>query len=365
MGILKSDATRVASAAGFAFVFALQISTSWAQSDFESQSTEAPSVLAESSPAISTIPVAETENPAPPASDTRDSEEPRRIDEIMVTATKREKSLREIPASISAISGESLEDKGQLNLSDYIQKTPGVTVTHSYPGLSRFTIRGINTETVPLAALPSPVGFFIGDTAFTDPYLASVIPDLSAFDLAGVQVLKGPQGTLFGGAALSGAVRYELNDPEQAIWKLRGFAQTTQPEGGSRAVSSGLAMNIPVLAEQNLALRLTYIQREYPGVLDNGLTGEQNVERAKGIQIRAIALWEPGDWKIKATHFTQEFNAKDTLGSVVTTTDGTRTNDYNVTKSPAYNEIKLGSLELGYEFDSMRLVSLSSMLEKK
>jgi iron complex outermembrane receptor protein len=320
---------------------------------------------AENTPAnapLNTIAVSPDEPPQQPTPER--SSDGRQIEEVIVTATKRAESVRDIPASITAFNGKSLEDEGQLNLADYIQRTPGLTVNQSYPGLSRFTIRGISTETTPTSPLPTPVGFFIGDTAFTDPYLASIIPDLSAFDLAGVQVLKGPQGTLFGGAALSGAIRYELQDPVQGEWQVRGFAQSSQPYQGSLAMTGGAAVNIPLLPEDNLAMRLTYIRRNYPGVIDEPRSDGKNVDKADGDQYRAILLWEPEDWKLKFTHLSQDFHADNTAGGVVESVDGPRQNDIFVTKTPADNRFDLDSLELGYNFDSMRVVSLSSYVTK-
>src|SRR5690606_35789858 len=108
---------------------------------------------------------------------------PVQIEEIVVTATKREQSIRDIPASITAFSGEGLEDSGQLNLNDFIQKSPGVTAAQGAPGFTRLTFRGISTDTLPTSGNAQPVGIFIGDTPFTDPYIANIVPDLSAFDL--------------------------------------------------------------------------------------------------------------------------------------------------------------------------------------
>jgi iron complex outermembrane receptor protein len=286
-----------------------------------------------------------------------------KIEEIVVTATKRDKALRDIPASINAISGEKLESEGHLNLIDYIQDTPGVTVTQSTPGLTRFSMRGVSTDTAPSSIIPSAVGFFVGDTAFTDPYVANVIPDLSAFDLSGVQVLKGPQGTLFGGAALSGAVRYELQDPVQGEWQLRGFSQVSRPQGGSYALTEGAAVNIPLLSDDELAVRLTYLHRKYPGLIDDTYSQRNDVDEGKGDQIRGILLWEPGNWKVKYTHLTQDFSAPDQI-TATQAVDDSRSNGLNVIPSPLTHKFGMDAVELGYSFDSMRLVSLSSRLYK-
>ena len=309
---------------------------------------------------LDTIPVqAKDSGPEPSLRDKRQG--PAQIEEIVVTATKREQSIREIPASISAFSGEKLENSGSLDLNDFIRESPGVTVAQGAPGFSRMTFRGISTDTLPSAGNAQPVGIFIGDTPFTDPYIANIVPDLSAFDLAGVQVLKGPQGTLFGGAALSGAIRYELQEPVLDTWQLRGFSQYTGPTHGSTAFTHGLSVNTPVGDEA--ALRLAYIRREYPGVTDDLRTGKRDVAASSGDQIRAQALWKPGDWKFKFTHITQTFEGDNQLNEV-RYADGPRATDQSVLPAPSRHEFGMNSLEIAYDFDSMRLVSLTSQVHR-
>lgn len=288
----------------------------------------------------------------------------RGIEEIVVTATKREESLRDIPASISAFNGADLENQGKINLNDYIQQTPGVVASSSNPGVIRISVRGISTDTSPLSPQPSPVGIFIGDTAFTDPYLNSVTPDLNAFDLAGVQILKGPQGTLFGGAALSGAIRYVLQDPVQGEWQFRSFAQYSAVDEGGQALTSGALVNVPLLKDQNLAMRLGYVRRNYPGTYDNVRTGENNVDRGSGNQFRGLLAWQPTDeLKLKYTHLNQDFSTADST-TLSDTPHGKRQTNNILFKQPLRNSFSLDSVEVNYDFDSVRLVSLTSHINK-
>jgi iron complex outermembrane receptor protein len=310
---------------------------------------------------LSTIPV-EALNPATEQALPERRQGPAQIEEIVVTATKREQSIREIPASITAFSGEGLEDAGQLNLNDFIQKSPGVTAAQGAPGFTRMTFRGISTDTLPTAGNAQPVGIFIGDTPFTDPYIANIVPDLSAFDLAGVEVLKGPQGTLFGGSALSGAIRYTLAEPSLDEWQLRGFSQYTEPKYGSTAFTHGIAINAPV-PDANVGVRLNYVRREYPGTVDDTRAGKKDVAASSGNQIRAQLLWQPGDWKIKFTHITQDFSGDNQLNEVTSPT-GPRENGETVLEAPSENEFGLNSLEVIYDFESMRLVSLTSSVHR-
>ncbi|PTU33107.1 TonB-dependent receptor [Stenotrophobium rhamnosiphilum] len=290
----------------------------------------------------------------------------RQIEEIVVTATKREESIRDIPASISAFSGADLENQGKLNLNDFIQQSPGVVASQQGSGFTRISMRGISTDTNPTSTNPATVGIFIGDTAFTDPYINGITPDLSAFDLSGVQVLKGPQGTLFGGAALSGAVRYELQDPVVGEWQFRGFSLYTSPDQGTSAFTNGAAINVPILKDDGLALRFAYIKRNTPGLYANTRTNppERGVDEGEGDQIRAILLWTPSeDWKFKLTHLTQNFSAPNATSSA-DSPNGPRESDKFILDQPLKNKFGLDSFEVNYNFDSMRVVSLSSFISK-
>ena len=287
------------------------------------------------------------------------------IEEITVTATKREESLRQIPASIDAIAGAKLEESGKQSLNDFLQESPGVTMSQSNSGYSQISIRGISTDTKPIAETPSPVGIFIGDTAFTDPYLASIVPDLSAFDLSGVQILKGPQGTLFGGAALSGAIRYELQSPVLGEWQARSFAQFMMPSSGVGVWTEGAVLNAPVF--DTAAIRLAYINRNYPGAYDDIRSNpvQKGIDKGGGDQFRAIAMWQPSDeWKFKLTHLQQTYSSPNISG-IADQPNGPRQTSQLVVPSPASNRFSLDSLEANYDFDEMRLVSLTSHTQKK
>ena len=323
--------------------------------------TTAPQDASASDEPLKTIAVGEQNTAASDLKLSRAQDGPFQIEEVIVTATKREQSIREIPASITAFTGEKLESSGKLNLNDFIQESPGVTAAQAAPGYTRLTFRGISTDTNPYAGNAQPVGIFIGDTPFTDPYIANIVPDLSAFDLADVEVLKGPQGTLFGGAALSGAVRYQLQEPVLREWQFRGFTQYAQPKGGSSAFTYGVAANAPI--GDDIAIRLNYVSREYPGVVDDLRYDKKNVDRSDGDGVRAQLLWQPDAWKIKLTHLTQDFSGDNLLQTVDAPRDP-RATDRAVLPMPSKNEFGLDSLEVSYDFDTMRVVSLTSHVDR-
>lgn len=284
------------------------------------------------------------------------------IEEVIVTATKRTENLRDIPASIAHFSGEALEEQGKMNLAEFLQETPGVVVNNATPGFMRISVRGIGIDNSPSATIPSPVGILIGDTSFTDPYIGSITPDLNAFDLASVEVLKGPQGTVFGGAALSGAVRYVLQDPHYDGLEARVFSQRTDVRHGGDAITSGIAVNIP-LYEDSLAARIGFVKREYPGLYDNRRSGEDDVNDGGGDQRRALVRWQPSErLELKFTYLDQDYAVDDALSIADNRED--RSLDDVLLQQPGNHDFSLKSLELRYDFEAFSVMALTSKITK-
>ena len=295
----------------------------------------------------------------------KSAKQARVLEEVIVTATKREKSIRDIAGSIAAYSGEDLESQAILSINDILEQSPGVTSNSARPGDQRIIMRGISTTSSPMTTAPYPVGIFIGDTSLNEPYAASVTPDLSAFDLAAVEVLKGPQGTLFGGSALAGAVRYRLNDPVTDERQLRYFAQSTELQEGSRAFSQGVTVNLPLLESGNLGMRLTYIDREYPGVFDDTNSGQKDVDQGNGEQVRLGLLWQPADeFQMKFTYLKQDYKAENGL-VVADSRDGPRETRSSLISWPNIHEFEMHNLYLQYDFEHIRVVSSSSKTAKE
>ncbi len=286
----------------------------------------------------------------------------RTIEEVVVTATKRSESLRDIPASIANFQGDDLERLGKMDQADFLRETPGVTINNASPGVARISIRGVGVDAGAGATLAPTVGILIGDTSFADPYINGVTPDLSAFDLSSVQVLKGPQGTVFGGSALSGAVRYVLEEPalDETTGKL--FSQYTRVNDGGSAYTSGVALNLPVV-EDKLAARVGYVKREYPGYFDNTRRQEEDVNEGDGEQVRALVKWLPTDRiSLNLTYLEQDYETDD--GLVVADNRDERSYRYALLQVPNQNEFSLKSAELKYEFDSFSVMGLASHVDK-
>ncbi|HVT34339.1 MAG TPA: TonB-dependent receptor plug domain-containing protein, partial [Nevskiaceae bacterium] len=204
----------------------------------------APAAAADSAAAAATIPVEPlrtdaSPQPAAPAS-TGDATQ---LEEVVVTATKRAKNVREIPATIVGFSGEQLERDNVKGMEDLARLVPGVNYTMPSEGTPRITIRGIAGQ----PATNATTGILYGDISFNDTYLPRVVPDPLPFDLQTVEILKGPQGTLFGAGALNGAIRYVPEPAKPGVWETKYTAEYTRVHEGDRgAPVYGAVVNAPL-----------------------------------------------------------------------------------------------------------------------
>ena len=138
------------------------------------------------------------------------------MEEVVVTATKRAESAQDIPVTVDALTNESLEDFGITNFEDYLIQLPGVTAGGSGPGQNTIYIRGIasttpNLTTAGVAGIAPNVAFYLDEQPLGQPGRNL---DVYAADLSRIEVLKGPQGTLFGASSQAGTVRLITNKPD-------------------------------------------------------------------------------------------------------------------------------------------------------
>jgi len=215
--------------------------------------------------------------------------------EIVVTATKRDERLIDVPASITALNGARLRDSGALRLEDYQAKVPGLSTTPITPGYTQLVVRGITTGS---AQLSSTVATYFDETptnSSTATALGSKLtPDPDLLDIERVEVLRGPQGTLYGANALGGVVRYILAQPD--LDKATGTAQVgvSGVSHGETGYLARAAVSVPIVAGQ-LAVRASGFYTRDPGYIDNVSTGRDDINRSVNQGGRIALEWRPSD----------------------------------------------------------------------
>lgn len=201
------------------------------------------------------------------AADTTDSTAPAAsTGEIVVTASKRETTLQKTPMSITAVTGDQLQSRGITRLEDAIRTVPSVSVRSAGPGQTELSMRGLAAA----GGSAPTVGFYLDDIALTPPVgsWSRTVIDPSLYDLARVEVLRGPQGTLYGGGSMGGTIRLITNQPK--LNEVSGSVDLTgsYTSGGNHPNGAlNAAINIPI-AKDVAALRIVASEAYNSGWID-------------------------------------------------------------------------------------------------
>ena len=209
------------------------------------------------------------------------------IEEVIVTATKTSASTQDIPIAVSAITSEKLDQMGISNFEDYLIQLPGVTAGGSGPGQNTIYIRGVASTTPAIsiagvAGLAPNVAFYLDEQPLAQPGRNL---DVYAADLSRVEVLAGPQGTLFGSSSQAGTVRLITNkpDPSEAYGKLKmGFSQTNS---GGTSNNFEAMYNLPV--SDKVTLRGVVYSDDKGGYIDN-VHGTRTLEESARFRVEGF-----------------------------------------------------------------------------
>jgi len=212
-------------------------------------------------------------------------------DEIVVTALRRTTSLQETPISIAAVGGELLQEKGAKDLIDIAASVPGFTMRDNGPGQRRPVIRGIQ------GAGEAQVGTYYDEFPVSSSPGATndagrFAPEIKLVDIDRVEVLRGPQGTLFGGGSMGGTLRIVTNKPNLDEWSGSIGSQVGFVSHGGTDMSINGAVNIPI-APGLAGLRLVGYAGRADGFIDNVTLGDKGINRSDYAGGRASLRVEP------------------------------------------------------------------------
>src|SRR5450756_2544584 len=182
--------------------------------------------------------------------------------EITVTATRREESLSKVPISISAFTQETMDQKGVKDIADLVRYTPGISIDQT--GTNAISIRGISSS-----GGAGTTGIYIDDTPIQMRALAFDPDDAlpKSFDIDRVEVLRGPQGTLFGAGSEGGTVRYITTQPSLTKSSIYSRSEISYTQGGEASYEAGVAVGGPVV-DNKLGARATVWYRRDGGWID-------------------------------------------------------------------------------------------------
>lgn len=217
-----------------------------------------------------------------------------KLSEIVVTAEKRAERLQEVPIPVSAITTEGLLDTNQTHLADYFAKVPGVNFTSNVRGAPVIAIRGLATGT---DLINPTVGIVIDDVPFgssTGLGGGDTTPDIDPSDLERIEVLRGPQGTLYGASSLGGLVKYVTRAPSTS--GVSGDLQVGMSgvhNGAEAGYNVRGSVNVPVT--DTLAVLISGFTHQDPGYIDNPTLGLKGVNESHSSGGRLAALWKPTD----------------------------------------------------------------------
>ena len=222
-----------------------------------------------SQPALAAPLGADAATPAATSATAENSADASGID-IVVTAQRRSQSLQNVPMTLQAMSGDTLSQLNVTTFDDLLKYTPNVTFASNGPGQGAIFMRGLSTgfagnqSSGTIAPFPN-VAIYLDDQSMQFPARNA---DVYMADMERVEVLEGPQGTLFGGGAEAGAVRYITNKPKLDKWEGHFEASAGGTAGGAPNASFNATVNIPVISDK-LAIRATIYDDHHGGYINN------------------------------------------------------------------------------------------------
>jgi iron complex outermembrane recepter protein len=210
------------------------------------------------------------------------------LQEIVVTARKREENLQDVPLSIDVFSKKDMQNLGIAGFDDYAEKVPSISFISVGPGTQLFVMRGVSDGSNPNYSNTSATGFFVDDMSMSS---SGVQPDLHLYDIERIEVLNGPQGTTFGASSMAGAIRYITNKPDVNAFSAGIDFNGGQIQGGQQNWTDEGFFNAPIM-QGVLGLRVSAFSDSHGGFINNQLTTRTWVNGA----VSNNAAWARNDY---------------------------------------------------------------------
>jgi outer membrane receptor protein involved in Fe transport len=285
------------------------------------------------------------------------------LEEIIVTATKRTERLIDAPQSVTVLSSEVIARLGATQFRDFANTIPGLSFTTTGAGSNQISLRGVttglyNNPTVGIYMDDVPVG---SSTAFG--FGARLALDPGLFDIERIEVLRGPQGTLYGASAMGGLLKYVTRAPSTDAFGIETQLGLSNTRDGSVNYNGAMALNAPI-ASGKAALRATAFYSRDGGYTDNLALGREDVDRANIYGGRANLLLTPTDtFQIQIGAFAQNISRDGKASSDFAFSGRPVAGDLEHSRpiaEPWEQRLRLVSVKADYDFGTAKLSSISA-----
>ena len=293
------------------------------------------------------------------------------LEEIIVTAQKREQSIMDIPFAISAFNEAEIKARGATDIKDLQYSIPGLSITNNLPGQDRVQIRGASAGAG--FGLPT-VGRYLDEVSVSSDQSARTL-DVPLLDIGRVEVLRGPQGTLYGAGSIGGTIKFISNSPdlEKTSGSL-GLGFNSVDDGGNGSELSGV-INLPLI-EDKLAIRIAASSEDIAGWIDNTEMDKSDVNEAERNFVRTKLLYQPSETfnaSLMWMHydFEQDNNNHELSESgfnLLNVDNRGATDDRTASTpfaTPVSDEWDLLNLVLNFEIENASIVSSTGYLDRK
>ena len=276
---------------------------------------------------------------------------------ITVTATKRNERITDVPLAVTAIGEAEIRDRGAVDIRDLQYSVPGLTIQEQTPGANRIQLRGVNAGSG--TGLPI-VGTYVDEMGITIDQQQRDTP-FPLVDLARIEVLRGPQGTLYGEGSLAGTIRYITRNPSLTASSGFGEATVYQMAGGGMGNRLSGAFGIPLVAGK-AGLRVTAGSDKVAGWVDYPSLGAKDANDAKRYFVRPKLLVQPSKnltISLMAQHYVLEADS-DNFASLADPGVRNRSSLY-----PAADRSDMANLVVQYDLGSATLTSSTGYLKRE
>lgn len=284
--------------------------------------------------------------------------------EIVVTAQKRSERLSETPLSISAVSGDDLNKLAGTQFRDFANTVPGLAFTTNGVGDTQVSLRGVTTGT----NISPTVAIYVDDVPYGSSSAfaggAQLALDTGLFDLDRIEVLRGPQGTLYGASTMGGLIKYVTRTPDASALGGSFQAGLSNTEHGGWNYNAAAAVNLPI-TQDIAAVRVSGFYSRDAGFVDNVRLNEENVNRSRVYGGRADLLLKPTErLDIRVSSFLQDIERHGTASVDYARVTGVPTSgeltQSRIFAEPFSQKFRLIAANVQYDFDFATLTSVTS-----